>query len=197
MEVTIRELPPERWPEAGAMAARAFWTEEYMRPLGEEPIALYATVQDVYLGMDITTEGSVTLGAFAGDHVVGVACITRADACFFCAMDPTVGPVGDDPATHVFHQLDLAIRELHTKLPPHAYIGPIAVEPTLQSRGIGRRLIEESFARAASDHPDTVALDCDPRLQGFYEAHGFRPIARVTDQWGFDIVGLRRDPESA
>ena len=194
MEVTIAELPPERWPEAGAMAGRAFWTEEYMRPLGEEPIALFATVQDVYLGMDITTEGSVTLGAFAGNHVVGVACITRADACFFCAMDPAVGPVGEDPATHVFHQLDLAIRELHTELPPHAYIGPIAVEPTLQNRGIGRTLVEAAFARAAAGHPVTVALDCDPRLQPFYEAHGFRPIARVTDPWGFDIVGLRRDP---
>jgi hypothetical protein len=47
MEVTISELAPERWPEAGAMAGRAFWTEEYMRPLGAEPLALYATVQDV------------------------------------------------------------------------------------------------------------------------------------------------------
>ena len=197
MEVTIRELPPERWPEAGAMAGRAFWTEDYMRPLGEEPIARYARVQDVYLGMDISTEGSVTLGAFAGDHVVGVACITRADACFFCGMDPTVGPVGEDPAAHVFHQVDLAIRELHARLPSHAYIGPIAVEPTLQNRGIGHTLLEESFARAAAERPDTVALDCDPRLQPFYEAHGFRSIARVTDPWGFDIVGLRRDPEPA
>ncbi|MEP6972830.1 MAG: GNAT family N-acetyltransferase [Actinomycetota bacterium] len=197
MEVTIRELPPERWPEAGAMAGRAFWTEEYMRPLGTDPIALYATVQDVYLGMDITTHGTVALGAFAADHVVGVACITTADACFFCTMDPEAGPTHDDPISHVFHQVDLAIRELHTGLPTHAYIGPIAVEPTLQHQGIGHRLVEESFARATVDHPDTVALDCDPRLQTFYEAHGFRPIARVTDAWGFDIVGLRRDPEPA
>jgi predicted N-acetyltransferase YhbS len=112
-------------------------------------------------------------------------------------MDPTVEPDGDDPATRVFHQVDLAIRELHTQLPPHAYIGPIAVEPTLQNRGIGRKLVEESFARASADRPDTVALDCDPRLQAYYEAHGFRAITRITDPWGFDIVGLRRDPEPA
>ena len=106
-----------------------------------------------------------------------------------------MGPVGDDPATQVFHHLDLAIRKLHTKLPPHAYIGPIAVEPTLQNRGIGRKLVE-AVVRARGGGPSwTVALDCDPRLQAFYEAHGFRPIARITDPWGFDIVGLRRDPE--
>ena len=39
MEVTIQELPPERWLEAGAMAGRAFWTEEYMRVLAADPIA--------------------------------------------------------------------------------------------------------------------------------------------------------------
>ena len=197
MEVTISELPPERWPEAGALAGRAFWTEEYMRPLGAESLALYATVQDVYRTMDVTAPGSVTLAAFAGNHVVGVACITGAEACFFCSMDPDAGPAGDDPVAHYFHELDLSIRELHAGLPPHAYIGPIAVEPTLQRRGIGRALVEASFARAAADGPPTVALDCDPRLQDFYEAHGFRPISRLTDAWGFDIVGLRRDPEVA
>lgn len=197
MEVTIRDLPPERWPEAGAMAGRAFWTEDYMHPLGEEPIDLFATVQDVYLGMDIGTEGSVTLGAYAGDHIVGLACITPAGACFFCGMDPDAGPDDDGPIAAYFHAIDLAIRELHTELPPHANIGPVAVEPTLQHHGIGRKLVEASFARAAADHPPTVALDCDPRLLAFYESLGFRPIARVTDPWGFEIVGLRREPEPA
>ena len=118
MEVTIRDLPPERWPEAGAMAGRAFWTEDYMRPLGEQPLARYATIQDVYLGMDIGTEGSVTLGAFAGNHIVGVACITGAGACFFCGMDPAAGPEDDGAISAYFHEIDLAIRLLHADLPP-------------------------------------------------------------------------------
>jgi GNAT superfamily N-acetyltransferase len=166
-----------------------------MRPLGEQPLARYATIQDVYLGMDIGTEGSVTLGAFAGNHIVGVACITGAGACFFCGMDPAAGPEDDGAISAYFHEIDLAIRLLHADLPPHANIGPIAVEPTLQNHGIGRKLVEAAFARAAADRPPTVALDCDPRLLAFYESLGFRPIARVTDPWGFEIVGLRREPE--
>jgi len=194
MEVTIRPLKADRWPEAGAMAGRAFWTEEYMRPLGEEPIGLYATVQDVYLGMDFTGPGSTVLAAFAGGHVIGIACVQRANECFFCTMDADAGPKGDDEVSRVFHALDLAIRELHVGLPEHAYIGPVAVEPTLQGHGIGGRLIAAAWELVAADHPPTVALDCDPRLESFYTARGFRRVGVVTDPWGFDIVGLRRDP---
>jgi predicted N-acetyltransferase YhbS len=92
------------------------------------------------------------------------------------------------------HGVDLAIRRLHAGLPAHANIGPVAVEPTLQGKGIGMALVEAAFELAASDAPPTVAIDCDPRLRTFYEARGFVAVGTVTDPWGFDIVGLRRDP---
>jgi ribosomal protein S18 acetylase RimI-like enzyme len=194
MEVEIRELSPDRWPEAGAMAARAFWTEEYMRILADDPIALYATVQDLYLGMDVSAPSVTALGAFAGDHVVGVACVDRPDVCFFCSMDPQA-PAPTDEAHQIMRGVDLAIRELHDGLPPHANIGPIAVEPTLQGRGIGRRLLAAAWSAAVAMGPATVSLDCDPRLLTYYEGFGFEEVARVEDPWGFVIVGLRRDPD--
>jgi GNAT superfamily N-acetyltransferase len=193
MDVTIALLPPERWPEAGAMAGRAFWTEEYMRVLADDPVALFATVQDLYLGMDVSAPTTTVLGAFAGPHVVGIAVIERPEACFFCRMDPDAPQPADRPG-QVMHAVSLAIHELHAGLPPHANIGPLAVEPALQGQGIGGRLIEAAWEAAVGMRPETVSLDCDPRLLSFYEAFGFRPVARVTDPWGFDIVGLRRDP---
>ena len=196
MDVVIRELTPDEWPAAGAMAGRAFWTEEYMRILADDPIGLYATVQDLYLRMDIADPGITALGAFAGDHVVGVACIDRPGACFYCGMDPET-PAPEDRAGQVMHGVELAIRDLHDGLPPHANIGPLAVEPTLQRHGIGGRLLEAAWETAVAMAPETVALDCDPRLLSYYEGFGFRPIARVTDPWGFEIVGLRRDPGPA
>jgi ribosomal protein S18 acetylase RimI-like enzyme len=193
MDVVIRELSSQRWPEAGAKAGRAFWTEEYMRILADDPIALYTTVQDIYLGMDISSPSMTALGAFAGEHIVGVACVDGPEECFFCSMDPEA-PGPEDEAHRVLHGVNLAIRELHDGLPPHAYIGPIAVEPTLQGRGIGRRLLDAAWRTAVGMHPATVALDCDPRLLSYYQGFGFREVARGHDPWDFEIVGLRRDP---
>jgi GNAT superfamily N-acetyltransferase len=193
MDVTIGELPLSRWPEAGSMAGRAFWREDYNRVLAEDPIERYAIVQDLYLRMNDPTPPQRTIGAFAGDHVVGVACIDGPGACYFCGVEPGRREHVDH-AAEVSYGVGLAIKELHQGLPPHANIGPVAVEPTLQGRGIGRRLVEEAFAVARSMEPETVALDCDPRLVGFYTAVGFRPIATTTDPFGFEIVGLRRDP---
>jgi GNAT superfamily N-acetyltransferase len=193
MDVTIARLPPERWPEAGAMAARAFWTEEYMKVLADDPIGLYATVQDLYLGMDVSGPTTTVLGAFAGQHVVGIAVIEAPEACFFCGMDADA-PAPADRSGQVMHAVNVAIHELHAGLPPHANIGPLAVEPTLQGQGIGGRLLEAAWEAAVGMRPETVSLDCDPRLLSFYEGFGFGPVARVTDPWGFEIVGLRRDP---
>jgi predicted N-acetyltransferase YhbS len=97
----------------------------------------------------------------------------------------------------MLHETYLTIRDLHVGLPPHANIGPIAVEPALQGRGIGRLLLAAAWEKASADRPPTVALDCDPSLLSFYEGFGFRQIGKVTDPYGFDIIGLRRDPDPA
>jgi GNAT superfamily N-acetyltransferase len=191
MDVAIRPLAPGRWPEAGALAGRAFWTEDYMAVLAEDPLERFAVVQDLYLRMEVS-ESTTTLAAFAGDHVVGISCVERGD-CFFCGLDPDAeAPV--DRVGAVMHGVDLAIRQLHVGMPAHAYIGPVAVEPTLQGKGIGVALVDAAFELAASNGPATVAIDCDERLRTFYEARGFVAVGTVTDPWGFDIVGLRRDP---
>jgi GNAT superfamily N-acetyltransferase len=192
MEVSIRPLPRDRWHEAGRLAGRAFWTEDYMAPLAADDLERFAVVQDLYLRME-TSPSSTTLAAFAGEHVVGFACVERGP-CYFCSLDPAAVPAAGDRTAEVLHGVDLAIRELHTGLPAHSNIGPVAVEPTLQRKGIGAALVDAAFDLAAADAPPTVSLDCDPRLQSFYEGRGFEAVARVTDPWGFDIVGLRRDP---
>jgi GNAT superfamily N-acetyltransferase len=192
MEVAIHELPPERWPEAGRLAGRAFWTEDYMAPLADDELERFAVVQDLYLRME-TSATSTTLAAFAGDHVVGIAAVEQG-SCFFCTLDPTAEPPTGDRTAEVIHGVDLAIHALHDGLPPHANIGPVAVEPALQGKRIGGALVDAAYDLAAADRPATVSLDCDPRLQAFYERHGFTPVGRVTDPWGFEIVGLRRDP---
>jgi GNAT superfamily N-acetyltransferase len=193
MDVTIATLDSERWPEAAAMTARAFWTEEYMRILAEDALERYAIVHDLYLGMNVTAPTTTVLGAFAGDHVVGIACIEAPGSCFFCSIDPHA-PEPEDHTGRVMRGVDLSIRELHAGLPEHANVGPVAVEPALQGLGIGGKLVAAAWQTGVDMGSATVVLDCDPRLLSFYMGCGFRPVGRVTDPWGFEIVGLRRDP---
>jgi hypothetical protein len=115
MEVSIRPLAPDRWPEAGRLAGRAFWTEDYMAPLADDQLERFAIVQDLYLGMEISPT-STTLGAFAGEHLAGFACVERG-ACFFCTLDPDVRPAAGDRTAEVMHGVDLAIRALHSGCP--------------------------------------------------------------------------------
>src|SRR3954467_13945714 len=115
MEVAIHELPPERWPEAGRLAGRAFWTEDYMAPLADDELERFAVVQDLYLRME-TSATSTTLAAFAGDHVVGIAAGEQG-SCFFCTLDPTAEPPTGDRTAEVIHGVDLAIHALHDGLP--------------------------------------------------------------------------------
>ena len=195
MELVIRDLPTGRWPEAAAMAGRAFWAEDYNEPLGDDPFERYAIVHGLYRQMDPSGDGTEVLGAFVEDDVVGIAWVERLGSCWSCSMDPDAPPA--DGAQRVMQQVGLAIRTLHEGMPAHAYVGPIAVEPTLQRYGIGRRLVEAAWLRAAATAPPTVALDCDPRLRSFYESCCFTAVGVVTDPYGFEIVGLRRDPELA
>ena len=108
--VVIRTLGPDRWREAGALAGRAFWTEDYMAVLADDPLERFAVVQDLYLRMQLS-DSTTTLAAFAGDHVVGIACVERGD-CFFCGLDPDA-EVPADRVGAVMHGVDQAIRRLH------------------------------------------------------------------------------------
>jgi GNAT superfamily N-acetyltransferase len=193
MGVEIRELPAERWPEAARMAGRAFWTEDYMAPLSDDPLELFSISQGLYLKMDPNWDGAVVLGAFLDEHVVGFAWIQRPGSCWFCVANPEEDTA--DRVSEVMSAVDATIRKLHVHLPEaHASIGPVAVEKELQRKGLGGRLVEEAYRLASGWEPDTVALDCDERLESFYMGCGFRSFAREPDPWGYVIVGMRRDP---
>lgn len=51
-------------------------------------------------------------------------------------------------------------------------IGPVAVDPSQQGRGIGRRLIEEALLEAKADGFDAMVAD---GLNAFWRKLGFRP----------------------
>jgi GNAT superfamily N-acetyltransferase len=63
------------------------------------------------------------------------------------------------------------------------YLVDMAVEPRVQGRGIGRRLIDEAIAAARMWPADAVRLDAyqgPAGAGGFYERCGFREVGRAT-----------------
>ncbi len=56
---------------------------------------------------------------------------------------------------------------------PALLLGPLAIEPALHGRGIGRRLVREALARARTRGWRLVFLVGDPP---YYRRFGFRPV---------------------
>jgi GNAT superfamily N-acetyltransferase len=70
-----------------------------------------------------------------------------------------------------------------TPVPRPLYLVDMAVEPALQRRGIGRRLIEEAVRLARAWPADAIRLDAYDAAAGaggFYVKCGFREVGRVT-----------------
>ena len=63
---------------------------------------------------------------------------------------------------------------------PHHYLTMIGVDPSMQGRGIGSRLVREVIADARSAGMDAVALDTENADNvGRYKKLGFRETGRV------------------
>lgn len=65
--------------------------------------------------------------------------------------------------------------------PEVAWLGIIVVDGSIQSRGVGHRLIEHLERRAADDGFSAIEMSVDPanaRAQVFYERHGYYRLDR-------------------
>jgi ribosomal protein S18 acetylase RimI-like enzyme len=62
---------------------------------------------------------------------------------------------------------------------PHYYLFAIAVDPSLQGRGVGSQLMEEALATIDAAHMPAFLENSKPRNTPFYERHGFRVIEEI------------------
>ena len=127
------------------------------------------------------------LCALDGEALVGVAGVAPAGTCQPTAAQrlrflPSMISVGPGPASRVGRWL--AAWGERDPAQPHSHLGPVAVEPKLQGRGIGGQLMR-AYCRRLDAAGEVSFLETDKRENvSFYERHGYAVIAQA------DVIGV-------
>ncbi len=207
MAIEIRDLTAEELPAAGGVAGRALADGPTLRwALGPNPITRVGGSLDVFVGF-VATMPPPQLGAFLGNHVVGVAAAAAPGTCIGAiATDDLrtppdeIGPPGDDSRNLLVWSLFCG----HDLDERHWHVGPVSVEPGLQGAGIGGQLLTALCARMDTDG-EVAWLETDkPENVVFYRRHGFDVIEEIVvpdqaryplfDDAPFTTWFMRRDP---
>ena len=180
--VDLRLLDPARFGVARRLVAAAFSGEPFT-------FAMYPPTRlDRFVGLhadyaDWPGAAATTWGVWAGDALLGVTSAFPAGCCPPCAEDPTLDPDTLSPSGRVNHVFRLRCRDAHRQggLPPHAYLGTVAIEPAAAGHGIGRQLVRGVVERLWRAGEHCVVLECVRDLVPFYARCGFRVVSEFDD----------------
>jgi ribosomal protein S18 acetylase RimI-like enzyme len=181
-EPIVREIGPEDWSRATSVAARAFFDEEFvLSMLGREPLRRWHDVHRLYAEEPFDTT-AVHLAAYVGDLPVGLVRASPFGACHVCRhIDPDQPPADELQAGEWAFEVE--VQRAHRRHPEHAWISRVAVEPQLQGRGIGIRLVDAALALLGQDARVPVLLECLASREGFYLGRGFERVDEVVDAY--------------
>jgi ribosomal protein S18 acetylase RimI-like enzyme len=132
--------------------------------------------------------GGVMLSFAPGDFPLGV--LAYAWLSF--------GPVAAGPRTALRYALaDRHLRRLHPR-EPHFYLFVLGVEPELQGRGLGGRMLAELCARADRDGLACYLETDKASSVRLYERHGFRvEVDQTEDKLGVRFWTMLREGRAA
>jgi ribosomal protein S18 acetylase RimI-like enzyme len=196
MELEVRELAQEELAAAGGVAGRALADNPSSRwTWGDEPVHRLACSLDL-LGSMVVGMPLPQLGAVVGRHVVGICAAAPPGTCIAShapeelrTLPDSVGPPGHESRA----TFEWSVIAVHDPEDRHWHVGPVGVEPGLQGRGVGARLLTALGERLdrdgevgwlETDKSDNVAL---------YHRHGFE-VTDQFDQHGLRTWFMRRDP---
>jgi GNAT superfamily N-acetyltransferase len=183
MEIEVRDLTTAEKPAAGAVAGRALSDNPTFRwVLGDDTRARVGGVLDLFVGF-VSGLADPQLGAFLGEHVVGVCGAAAPGTCIGALVPeelrvpPTdIGGPGDGSRSHLVWSL-FSTHDLGER---HWHLGPVSVEPVLQGHGVGAALLE-AFCDRMDDAGEIAWLETDkPGNVVFYRRHGFEVTDEVT-----------------
>jgi GNAT superfamily N-acetyltransferase len=187
MTVTLQEPGLELLDHVGPMCARAFDDYPFLAELFPGESARRAKVSSRFflaIVLDCLEHGTVHALVEDG-RLVGVAAWLRPGA-----FPPSLGrqarflPTLWAGLRHFPGRARLARQALarleryHPHRPPHWYLAAIAVDPTMQGRGLGARLMKQGLARAAEKGEPCFLETAKESNREWYRGFGF-DIQRV------------------
>ena len=200
MEIEIRDLTTAEKALAGAVAGRALSDNPTFRWIaGDDNLARVGGAMDLFAGF-VAGHLDPQVGAFLGDHVVGV-CGSAAPVMCIGDVAPeelrtppeTIGAPGNGSREHFVWSL-LCTKDLDER---HWHLGPVSVEPLLQGEGIGAKMLT-IFCQRMDNAGEIVWLETDkPDNVIFYSRHGFvvaEEVVAPTSGEQFTTWFMRRDP---
>lgn len=194
-KLQVRHLRSGESRFTAGLAARAMRdnpTTEAM--FGPESLERLAQMQLIWTAFFHRPPGTA-LGAFYKGVLVGLACATPPGGCIGFAYGPHAARVANapepllgDPARADYVRATYAVHDLPDR---HWHVGPVAVEPRFQGRGIGHALMRELIAvMDAEGSASWAETDTEPNVR-FYKALGW-DVAKTIQVVGIPLWFIHR-----
>jgi GNAT superfamily N-acetyltransferase len=179
--VEIRPLTGAERTLGGAVAGRALCDDPLVVFLhGDDVATRLRASYDMFIGSVLATT-EPALGAFLGNHPVSIVAASPPGTCFMGRLDPEMrseptGPLGAPGSPDRMRRAMANWCSHHTE-ERHWHVGPVAVEPQLQGRGIGGLVMQRLCDRMDSDGELAWLETEKPENVVFYRRLGFEVVS--------------------
>jgi GNAT superfamily N-acetyltransferase len=195
--VDVRPLTDGERAAGGAVAGRALCDDPLVVFLhGDEVVARLRASYDMFVGT-VLAMPDPALGAFLANHAVAIVAASAPETCFMGRLDPEMrvaprGPLGAPGSPDRMRRAMASWCEHHTD-ERHWHVGPVAVEPLLQGRGVGS-LVMQRFCDRMDDEGELAWLETEkPENVVFYRRLGFDVVSE-SDVHTLHTWFMRRPP---
>ncbi len=182
-QLDIEPLRPEDVPDAGSVLASAMYTNPVNAAVfggGADDPALQ--VQEKWFGIALERRREGTLVAKGDGRLVGVMCMAKWPACSLSpaqaqALVPMIQSQFGDLTPRIIEWRTIWSENDHPG--PHWHLGPIAVAPVEQGRGIGSQMVQW-FCDHVDGQGEAAFLETDkPENLRLYERFGFTVVGEA------------------